>query len=182
MTPRERRLITLLAAALPRWRAALLLVKPETVLRWHREGFRLLWRWKSRSTNASALRISPDLVRLIRRMAAENRLWGAERIRGELLNLGIRVAKRTVQRHMRSECAPTRPPGQSWRRFLRDHTVWACDFLQTYDVWFSRSSRSSSWISTPSESFTPASRDTRPRSGQPNSFEKPRPSASRRSS
>ena len=129
-------MITLLAAALPRWRDALLLVKPETVLRWHREGFRLLWRWKSRSTKTPALRISPDLGQLIRRMAAENRLWGAERIRGELLKLGIRDAKRTVQRHMRSECAPTCPPGQSWRTFLRNHTVWACDFLQTYDVWF----------------------------------------------
>jgi len=63
--PHERGLITLLAAVLPRWRDALLLVKPETVLRWHREGFRLLWRWKSRSTKPPAPRVSPDLVELI---------------------------------------------------------------------------------------------------------------------
>jgi putative transposase len=132
----ERGLITLLAAVLPRWRDALLLVKPETVLRWHREGFRLLWRWKSRSTMPSTPRVSPDLVELIRRMAAENRLWGAERIRGELLKLGIHIAKRTVQRYMRDRRNPAPPRGQSWHAFLHNHTVWACDFLQTYDVWF----------------------------------------------
>jgi putative transposase len=134
--PHERGLITLLAAVLPRWRDVLLLVKPETVLRWHREGFRLLWRWKSRSTMRPTPRVSPDLVELIRRMAAENRLWGAERVRGELLKLGIHVAKRTVQRYMRDRRKPAPPRGQSWHTFLHNHTVWACDFLQTYDVWF----------------------------------------------
>jgi putative transposase len=81
-------------------------------------------------------RVSPDLVELIRRMVAENRLWGAERIRGELLKLGIHVAKRTVQRYMRDRRNPAPPRGQSWHTFLHNHTVWACDFLQTYDVWF----------------------------------------------
>ena len=67
-------------------------------------------------------------------MARDNRTWGAERIRGELLKLGIRVAKRTIQRHLRA----VRPPGdgQTWRTFLRNHTVWACDFVQVYDIWF----------------------------------------------
>jgi transposase InsO family protein len=76
-------------------------------------------------------------VQLIQTMARENRLWGAERIRGELLKLGIRVAKRTVQKYMRS--ARSRPPsGQSWATFLRNHMhqIWACDFLQAYDIWF----------------------------------------------
>jgi putative transposase len=132
---RERTLITLLAAALPRWRDALLLVKPETVLRWHSEGFRLLWRWRSRPTKAPAPRISSDVVELIPRMATENRLWGAERIRGELLKLGISVAKRTVQRYMRAGHRPLPPRGQSWHACLRN-TAWACDFLQVYDVWF----------------------------------------------
>lgn len=60
--------------------------------------------------------------------------WGAERIRGELLKLGLRVAKRTIQSHIRA----VRPPGdgQRWRTFLKSHTVWACDFIQTYDIWF----------------------------------------------
>jgi len=132
----ERTLITLLVAALPRWRDALLLVKPETVLRWHREGFRLLWRWKSRPKKAPAPRISSDVIELIQRMATENRLWGAERVRGELIKLGIHVAKRTVQRHMRDHRNPAPPRGQNWHTFLRNHTVWACDFLQVYDVWF----------------------------------------------
>jgi transposase InsO family protein len=132
----ERTLVTLLAAALPRWRDALLLVKPETVLRWHREGFRLLWRWKSRPKTAPAPRISSDVIELIQRMATENRLWGAERVRGELIKLGIHVAKRTVQRHMRDRRDPAPPRGQNWHTFLRNHIVWACDFLQVYDVWF----------------------------------------------
>jgi putative transposase len=102
--PHERGLITLLAAVLPRWRDALLLVKPETVLRWHREGFRLLWRRKSRSTMPPTPRVSPDLVELIRRMAAENRVWGAERIRGELLKLSPTVACRNTSS---ASCAST---------------------------------------------------------------------------
>jgi transposase InsO family protein len=76
------------------------------------------------------------VIALIQRMATENRLWGAERIRGELLKLGIRVAKRTVQRYIRGARPPSPHRGQSWTTFLRNHTVWACDFLQTYDIWF----------------------------------------------
>jgi transposase InsO family protein len=70
-------------------------------------------------------------------MAAANRLWGAERIRGELLKLGIKVSKRTVQRYMRA-VRPSRPRGQNWSTFLRNHAheIWACDFLQAYDVFF----------------------------------------------
>ncbi len=69
-------------------------------------------------------------------MAADNRLWGAERIRGELLKLGIRVAKRTVQRYMRGARPRSPHRGQSWATFVQNHSVWACDFLQTYDIWF----------------------------------------------
>jgi putative transposase len=69
-------------------------------------------------------------------MAAENRLWGAERIRGELLKVGVRVAKRMVQRYMRGARPSSPRGGQSWATFLRNHTVWACDFLQSYDIWF----------------------------------------------
>jgi transposase InsO family protein len=132
----ERGLLVLLASVNRQWRRALLLVRPETVLRWHREGFRLFWRRRSRSSVPREPRVTPHVVALIHRMACDNRLWGAERIRGELLKLGIRVAKRTVQRYTRG-ARPTRPrSGQSWRTFLRNHTVWACDFLQVYDVWF----------------------------------------------
>jgi len=70
-------------------------------------------------------------------MALDNRLWGAERIRGELLKLGIRVSKRTIQKYIRSARGP-RPWGQSWSTFLKNHAdqIWACDFLQTYDIFF----------------------------------------------
>jgi len=132
----ERGFVVLLASLLQHWQNALLLVKPDTVLRWHREGFRLFWCWKSKSSNSRTSRVDLEVIALIHRMAAENVLWGAERIRGELLKLGIRVAKRTIQRHMTKARPPDLPPGQTWRTFLRNHTVWACDFLQTYDVWF----------------------------------------------
>jgi transposase InsO family protein len=129
----DRVVLMLASAASRNWRETLILVKPETVLRWHREGFRLLWRLKSRPRTPTT-RITPEVIELIRRMARENRCWGAERIRGELLKLGVRVAKRTVQRHMDG---PRRPgDGQSWSTFLKTHTVWACDFLQTCDCWF----------------------------------------------
>jgi hypothetical protein len=133
----ERGLFVILARLVPRWRDALLVVKPDTILRWHRDGFRLFWRARSRPPEASAPRVSPETVDLIRRLAGENRLWGAERIRGELLKLGIRVAKRAIQKHMRRLRGP-RPWGQSWSTFLKNHLhqTWACDFLQLYDIWF----------------------------------------------
>src|SRR5437588_9015000 len=70
-------------------------------------------------------------------MGSKNRLWGAERIRGELLKLGIRVCKRTIQKYMRQVCPP-RPRGQKWATFVRNHAadIWACDFLQITDLFF----------------------------------------------
>jgi transposase InsO family protein len=78
-----------------------------------------------------------EAIALIRSMATDNRLWGAERIRGELLKLGIHVSKRTIQKYMRS-VRNGRPGGQQWSTFLRNHAreIWACDFLQAYDVFF----------------------------------------------
>jgi transposase InsO family protein len=132
--PLERGLVVGLSTVVKSWQNAILLVKPDTVLRWHREGFRLLWARKSKVKKPRQPRIGAETVALIRDMAARNKTWGAERIRGELLKLGIRVAKRTIQRYIRA----ARPPGdgQRWRTFLRNHTVWACDYLQVYDVWF----------------------------------------------
>ncbi len=81
--------------------------------------------------------IPAETITLIKEMAANNRLWGAERIRGELLKVGIKVAKRTVQRYMRQARAP-RPRGQTWATFIQNHAndIWACDFLQIHDVFF----------------------------------------------
>jgi transposase InsO family protein len=134
--PHERGLLVLLARCVRGWRDALLLVKPDTILRWHRQGFRLFWRWKSSKPKVAKQRIAEDVIALIRQMADENQLWGAERIRGELLKLGIKVAKRTIQRYLRAARRPNSPRGQSWKTFLSNHTVWACDFLQVYDSWF----------------------------------------------
>ena len=96
---------------------AVMIVHPETVVRWHREGFRLYWRWKSRA-RIGRPRIPRDLRRLIREMSLANPLWGAPRIHGELLKLGIEVAQSTVAKYM---VRGRRPPGQSWKTFLRNH-------------------------------------------------------------
>ena len=136
-TPTDRALFVLLASRLRAWRQALLLVQPETLLRWHRQGFRLFWWRKSRLRSAPQPKVAAETIALIRELAAANRLWGAERIRGELRKLGIRVAKTTVQRHMRGAHPPHRA-GQSWATFLRNHAAetWACDFLPVVDLLF----------------------------------------------
>jgi transposase InsO family protein len=111
------------------WRSCLVVVRPETVIRWHRAGWRLLWRYKSRPGRP---RIAPELRQWIRRMASENALWGEERIANELLlKLGIRISPRTVRKYM-PERPPRRPRGdQRWATFLRNHAqaIIACDFF-----------------------------------------------------
>ncbi len=137
-TPTDRALLVLLASRARAWRHALLIVRPETLLRWHRQGFRLFWRRKSRAAAPSPKpKVTAETIALIKEMAAANQLWGAERIRGELLKLGIRVAKTTVQRYMR-QARPRRGSGQTWATFLRTHAtgIWACDFLPVTDLLF----------------------------------------------
>src|SRR5256885_1464483 len=112
VAPADRALLVLLASRVRAWRHALLLVQPETLLRWHRAGFRALWRRKSRP-GPGRPPLPAETVALIRRLAADNPLWGAERIRGELGKLGIRVAERTIQTYLPSPRAP-RPRGQAW--------------------------------------------------------------------
>jgi putative transposase len=135
-TRADRSLLVVLASTVQHWREALLIVRPETVLRWHRAGLRLFWKAKSRATSQE-LRIAPETIALIQEMAATNRLWGADRIRGELLKIGIPVAQRTVQRHLR-QARPSPPRGQTWAAFIRNHApdIWACDFVQLTDGWF----------------------------------------------
>jgi transposase InsO family protein len=91
----------------------------ETVIRWHRRGFRVYWRWKYRRC-AGRPRIDREIRDLIRRMSEENPLWGAPRIHGELLMLGIEVAQSTVARYMTRRQGP---PSQGWKTFLRNHTT-----------------------------------------------------------
>ena len=110
------------------WRRHLVLVRPETAVAWHRRGWRLCWRWRSRCPLGRP-RLSAEVRELIAAMARDNPSWGAERIRGELLELGIAVSRRSVQRYRRS--GPARPPGQSWRTFPANHRprLWAADLL-----------------------------------------------------
>ena len=93
------------------------IVRPETLVRWHRTGFRRYWRWKSNSRGGRP-RIEIELRALIRQMSTENQLWGAPRIHGELLKLGFRVAQSTVAKYMVKRRGP---PSQGWRTFLRTH-------------------------------------------------------------
>lgn len=134
LTPADRLRLLLAACLLPGWRSAVALVQPETNLRWHRLGFRLFWRHKSKSCARD--QVTSDTVALIREMAARNRLWGAERIRGELLKIGVRVSKRTIQKYMRSW--RRKPGGQTWSTFIKNHAhdIWSCDFIQSYDLLF----------------------------------------------
>jgi transposase InsO family protein len=112
------------------------IAQPDTLLRWHRELFRWYWKPKSKAP-ACRPNVASETIALIKQMATENRLWGAKRIQGELLKLGIRVCKRTIQKYMRN--ARTTPPrGQKWSTFLRNHSgqIWACNFLQVTDLFF----------------------------------------------
>ena len=135
-TKTDRMLLVLLARLVRTWKQALFIVQPETLLRWHRQGFQLFWKYKSRTASLTP-RISPETVSLIKEMARDNRLWGAERIRGELLKLDIRVCKRTIQKYMR-QVRSSRPRGQTWSTFLQAHAqqIWACDFLPVTDLFF----------------------------------------------
>ena len=108
------------------WREALHIVQPATVIRWHRQGFRYYWRWKSRRRGRPS--IQRELRALIREMSRENPLWGAPRIHGELLKLGLEVSQATVSKYM---IRPRKPPSQAWKTFLNNHAsdLVSLDFL-----------------------------------------------------
>ena len=121
----------LLRRVWPGWRNALILVQPETVVRWHRAGFKLYWKWRSRHRNrVGRKRICKELRTLIFKMVAENPTWGAPRIHGELKMLGFDISERTVLRWMRK--APHSPePAKRWAAFLSNHreAIAAIDFF-----------------------------------------------------
>ena len=95
----------------PIWRSNLVIVQPATVLAWHRRGFQLYWRWKSRANPVGRPRLDPELRHLIRRMARENPTWGRRRIRAELALLGYAVAELTVAKYMHRTSPRPSPPG-----------------------------------------------------------------------
>jgi putative transposase len=117
------------------WRRHLVLVRPETVVRWHRAAWTLLWRRRSRA-RPDRPRLPHEVRALIASMARENPAWGSERIRGELLKLGITISTRSIQPYRRR--GPARPPSQSWRTFLANHRpdIWAADLLTVQTLAF----------------------------------------------
>jgi hypothetical protein len=124
-----------LSAIWSRWTKALVIVQPQTVVRWHQTGFRLFWRWRSRGRSGRTPK-DRELIKLIRRMWQANPTWGSPRIRAELAKLGLQISATTVRKHR-----PKRergPPSQTWRAFLRNHTqqLIAVDFFTVPTITF----------------------------------------------
>ena len=128
LRPADRILWAWLARRWPGWRRALVIVKPKTVLGWHRLGFRLYWRWKSRQRGPGRPKVSAEVRALIRKMSLSNPGWGAPRIHGELLKLGIEICQASVANYM---VRRRQPPSQTWRTFLENHLrqLVAVDFF-----------------------------------------------------
>src|SRR6266700_2734941 len=116
------------------WQSALIIVKPETVMSWHRQGFRLNWRWKSRQRECRPS-VAGEVRNLIRRMNLANPRWGAPRIHGELMKLGIQVSQATVAKYV---VRHRKPPSQNWRTFLENHTntLVSADFFVVPTITF----------------------------------------------
>jgi putative transposase len=131
----DRILWVFLSRLWPYWRESLLLVKPDTVVGWHRKGFRLYWRWKSRRARIGRPGTSTEIRDLIRNMSSSNVLCGAPRLHGELLKLGIEVSQATVAKYM---VRHRKPPSQTWRTFLENHVkdLVSVDFFVVPTVTF----------------------------------------------
>jgi putative transposase len=118
LTPLDRLLWVWLFATWSDWRSALAIVQPETVIAWHRKSFGLFWTWKIRLGKTGRPTVAREVRDLIRRMCRENPSWGARRVHGELLKLGIKIAESSVSKYM-VRCR--KPPSQTWRTFLENH-------------------------------------------------------------
>jgi putative transposase len=118
------------------WHRSLIIVRPDTVVGWHRKGWKAYWHWRSRRAKTGRRKIEPEIRDLIRRMARENPLSGQLRIQAEFARLGFEVCPRTVARYMRRRYSGTPSPG--WRQFLAQHSdeIWACDLFTVHTIWF----------------------------------------------
>ena len=133
----DRRFWVLVCRWFSDWSNCLIVVKPDTVIRWHRKGWKANWRWQStRSKKSGRNKTDPELRALNRRMARENPLWGQRRIQAELARIGFKVCARTVARYMRRPYNGT--PSPNWRQFLAQHSseIWACDLFTVQTIWF----------------------------------------------
>ena len=128
LTNKDRALWVIILRLWSDWRNPLALVQPETVIRWHKRGFRLYWRLKSRPRWPGRKQVPREIRDLIRIISRTNLIWGAPRIHGELLKLGITVSQATVSKYMARHY---KPPSQTWRTFLRNHAkdIVSVDFF-----------------------------------------------------
>lgn len=128
LRPRDRRFWVWLSRLWPNWRSVLRIVQPDTVIKWHKMGFKLYWRWKSKPLKAGRPPIDTEIRDLIGQMARQNPLWGAPHICSELCLLGYEVAQATVAKYMPKT---RQPPSQTWRSFLDNHVrdIVAIDFF-----------------------------------------------------
>ena len=135
LMPTDRLLWVVLSRVWGDWCSALVIVHPETVIAWHRKGFRLFWTWKVRRGQPGRPAVSREVRDLIRRMSRENPLWGAPHIHGELLKLGIAISETSVAKYM---VRHRRPPSQTWRTFLNNHveTLVSVDFFTVPTIRF----------------------------------------------
>ena len=120
LRPIDRLLWMVLSTVWPKWRQAVQIVTPATVVRWHRRAFAAYWHWNSRLRRVGRPPLAADLRALIRQLRAANPLWGAPRIHGELQKLGLDVSQATVAKYLGRR---TGPPSQSWRTFLANHVA-----------------------------------------------------------
>jgi putative transposase len=118
LTPADRLLWAWLGEVWNDWRSSLIIVKPDTVIAWHRKSFRLFWTWKVRHGQPGRPAVPKEVRELIRRISRENPLWGAPRIHGELLKLGIEIGETSMGKYM---VRRRKPPSQTWRTFLENH-------------------------------------------------------------
>ena len=135
LRPADRLLWSWLSRTWPDWRRHVVIVQPDTVVRWHRTAWRRYWRWTSRGGKRGRPRIEAELAALIRRMSRENPRWGHMRVLGELRTLGYRVSLQTVRRYRQDV---PRDPASSWRTFLENHRpqIWAADFFTVHTLGF----------------------------------------------
>jgi transposase InsO family protein len=133
LTNADRIHLVLLAHFAKFWKQTLHIIQPDTLMRWHQNLFRMYWRRKSQGRP----KVESETIILIKKMANENLLWGAERIRGELLKLGIEVSKRSIQKYMPKD-KKALSSSQTWATFLKNQAsgIWACDFTVVYDWLF----------------------------------------------
>ncbi|MCP4414711.1 MAG: integrase, partial [Gammaproteobacteria bacterium] len=136
MKERDRLFWVFLSRIWSGWRNTIMIVKPDTVVRWHKKSFKAYWWYKSQRGKPGRPSLDPDIKKLIINMAKVNPLWGAPRIHGELLKLGIEISERTVSGLLARR--PQKPPSQTWRTFIRIHmkNMVAVDFLVVPTVRF----------------------------------------------